>query len=62
MKLEKLRYVAPAVEYRRLVLEMGVAAAASVGAMRVEVDDWNTNEVVLGDDSSTEGGDAYVPW
>jgi aspartate aminotransferase-like enzyme len=62
MKVKKLRHVAPAALRRRVTLEGVVAAVASVGAMRVEVDDWDTNEVVLGDDADTEGGNAYVPW
>jgi hypothetical protein len=62
MKGERLNYVAPAVKSRRIALEGAVAAAQSVGAMRVEVDDWGSSEIVLGDDVDTEGGDAYVPW
>jgi hypothetical protein len=63
MKVEKKQvYVAPAVESRRIALEETVAAAQSIGATRVQVDDWDTDEIVLGADPATEGGTIYVPW
>jgi hypothetical protein len=55
MKVERKQvYVAPAVESRRIALEG--AAALSAGPMKVQVYDWESGDIVLGDDAAAEGG------
>jgi hypothetical protein len=59
VKKEKLKYIAPQVDLRRLVLEEVVAAPMSMARVSAQLDDWT--EVDLGDEAG-EGGDIYFVW
>jgi hypothetical protein len=63
MKVEKLRYVAPAVDVRRVVLEAGIVATASAGRLSLaRVEEWaDGDEDTLGDEKG-ERGDLYFIW
>jgi hypothetical protein len=67
MKMEtktKLIYVVPAVEVRRVALEVDIVATVSFGPVSAQTEEWGTGagwEETLGD-VSAEGGNMYWSW
>jgi hypothetical protein len=62
MREEKLKYVAPAADVRRVFLEANIVATVSMGRMSAQVNVWaDGGEDILGDGTG-EGGDIYLIW